>query len=387
MKFEIERENLLEGLNAVKGAVGTARTFWSTSNVLLKAEDDRVVFTANNMSDVAEAAMAAKVHQAGAICVAFAPLNEWVKLASDGVIVVEIPEENAVNLRLTAGRSVAHFVTMPAADFPPTPVFPTETTLTMLAEEFQRWVTQGGYAGAKDDTRPTMKAALLKVVPLPGESERWGAKMYTTDGFRLAYAELPLGVSTGEALEWLIPTNFLQMIVGQAGKWVSQVKLTVVEGMVFADMGGVRFATHLTEGRYPEVEAVIPSVTRGTAVAVHAADLASAIQAATVFSEESTKCILSLECGGDGEETKVQLQTESAAIGGGKNILEAQLVRGSSMDIVVNGKYLLQAVKAAKAELVVLQVSAPYEPLLIYPFAAEGASPECKAVIMPMHLK
>jgi DNA polymerase III sliding clamp (beta) subunit (PCNA family) len=67
--------------------------------------------------------------------------------------------------------------------------------------------------------------------------------------------------------------------------------------------------------------------------------------------------------------------------------LEAQLVRGSSMDIVVNGKYLLQAVKAAKAELVVLQVSAPYEPLLIYPFAAEGASPECKAVIMPMHLK
>jgi DNA polymerase-3 subunit beta len=387
MKFEMERENLIEGLTAVKGAVGNAKTFWSTSNVLLQTGEGRVVFTANNMNDVAEAAMAAQVAVAGSITVAFAPLYEWVKLAGDGSVVLEILEDGSNHLRVTAGRSVAKFVTSPASDFPPTPSFPTEATLTLEAEDFQRWVTQGAYAGAKDDTRPTMKAALVKAVPVAGSGESWEARMFTTDGFRLAYSGLAVE-GLAEGFEWLIPANFLQMIVGQAGKWTTQVKLTVEKegSMVFADMGGVRFAAHMLEGSYPNVEAVIPSIGDGTVVTVNTAELVSAIQAATVFTEDNTQVLLSLICGGGDEPTKVLLQTESSAVGGGKNLLDARWVRGVSMDITVNGKYLLQAAKASKCENLTLQVTSPHQPLMTYPsFEVGGIKEECKAVIMPMH--
>jgi DNA polymerase-3 subunit beta len=386
MKFEIERENLLEGLNAVKGAVGNAKTFWSTSNVKLQTGEGRVVFTANNMNDVAEAAMAAQVAVEGSICVSFASFYEWVKLAGDGSVVLELLEDGSNHLRVTAGRSVAKFVSSPASDFPPTPSFPTEATLTLEAEDFQRWVTQGAYAGAKDDTRPTMKAALVKAVPVAGSGESWEARMFTTDGFRLAYAGMALPHGLGEGVEWLIPANFLQMIVGQAGKWVAQVKLTVEGSMVFADMGGVRFAAHMIEGSYPGVEAVIPSISEGTAVTVNTAELVSAIQAATVFTEESIKVEVSLVCGGGDEPSKVLLQTKSSGIGGGTNLLDARWVRGVSMDITVNGKYLLQAAKASKCEELTLQVTSPHQPLMTYPsFEVGGIKEECKAVIMPMH--
>ena len=76
MNLTITKEQILAGLQAVQNVVSTRTTLPILSNVLLRAEKDRVEFTATDLDVTVACSVEAKVKKAGAATV---PVN-WARL-------------------------------------------------------------------------------------------------------------------------------------------------------------------------------------------------------------------------------------------------------------------------------------------------------------------
>ena len=118
MKLIIDRAALLKPLAHVQSVVEKRNTIPILSNVLLRAESDRLALTATDMDiDVVEE-VGAEVSQPGATTVAAHTLYDIVRKLPEGAQ-IELTEEDGGNrLTVRAGRSTFSLATLPTEEFP-----------------------------------------------------------------------------------------------------------------------------------------------------------------------------------------------------------------------------------------------------------------------------
>ncbi len=121
MNLTITKEQILAGLQAVQNVVSTRTTLPILSNVLLRAEKDRVEFTATDLDVTVACSVEAQVKKAGATTVPVKKLFGIVRELNGNEIELETDEKNITSIR--SGSSFYKIHGLGADEFPPLPKF------------------------------------------------------------------------------------------------------------------------------------------------------------------------------------------------------------------------------------------------------------------------
>src|SRR6478672_2804244 len=121
MNLTITKEQILNGLQAVQNVVSTRTTLPILSNVLLRAEGDRLEFTATDLDVTVACAVEAKVTKGGASTVPVKKLFGIVRELANADIDLQVDEKNVCNIQ--SGSSFYKINGLSADEFPPPPQF------------------------------------------------------------------------------------------------------------------------------------------------------------------------------------------------------------------------------------------------------------------------
>src|SRR5258708_17085819 len=132
MNLTITKEQILAGLQAVQNVVSTRTTLPILSNVLLRAEKDRVEFTATDLDVTVAGSVEPKVKKGGATTVQVKKLFSIVRELNGGEIDIETDEKNITAVR--CGSSFYKIHGLSADEFPPLPKFKDDKKVSLQQE-------------------------------------------------------------------------------------------------------------------------------------------------------------------------------------------------------------------------------------------------------------
>src|SRR5688500_17502410 len=151
MKLTISKEQMLQGLQAVQNIVSTRTTLPVLSNVLLRAEGNRLDLTATDLDVTISSAVEATVQKPGAVTLPARKLLGIVKELPTPQIELEVDEKN--NCRLTAGASFYRINGLAAEEFPAIPKFAENRKISLPQDKLKSLLRKTSFAISTDESR------------------------------------------------------------------------------------------------------------------------------------------------------------------------------------------------------------------------------------------
>src|SRR5712671_282725 len=132
INLTISKEQIINGLQAVQNVVSTRTTLPILSNVLLRAEGEKLEFTATDLDVTIACGVEAKIKKPGASTVPVKRLFGIVRELNNAEIDLEVDDKNVCCIR--SGPSFYKINGLSADEFPPIPVFKEDKKVTLPQE-------------------------------------------------------------------------------------------------------------------------------------------------------------------------------------------------------------------------------------------------------------
>ena len=210
------------------------------------------------------------------------------------------------------------------------------------------------------------------------------ATFAAADGFRLALRSVELPEPVAEPQEVIVPARALTELARIIGDAESNVEITVTPtgGQVLFHTENTELVSRLIEGRYPDIERIIPS-SFATRTVLETQDLAKAVKLASYFATASSNIVrLTIESGGDLGPGKLTISANAAEVGENKGQLDG-MVHGEGGQIALNVKFLGDALNAIKTPQIAIETQTAQNPGVFKPVGADGYL----HIVMPMTVR
>jgi DNA polymerase-3 subunit beta len=344
MNLTISKEQIINGLQAVQNVVSTRTTLPILSNVLLRAEGDKLEFTATDLDVTIACAVEAKVKKPGASTVPVKRLFGIVRELSNSEIDLEVDEKNVCSIR--SGPSFYKINGLSADEFPPMPKFKEEKKVVFSQETVRGMMKKTSFAISTDESRYVLNGILFSL-------KDHKMTMVATDGRRLALVDEEVDVSEQSHGEFIVPAktvNELNRLLQDKG----EVELRYAENQASFDLkdekgSSILIVTKLIEGNYPNYRQVIPAETKERVPLVREEFLHALRRAEIMTSEKSNSVKLAFG------KNKLEITANSPEVGEAKESLAVNY-KGPEMAIAFNPKYMIDPLNALPNDEVFLEL-------------------------------
>src|SRR5229473_3614283 len=246
MNLTISKEQIINGLQAVQNVVSTRTTLPILSNVLMRAEADKLEFTATDLDVTIACAVEAKVKKPGASTVPVKRLFGIVRELSNSEIDLEVDEKNACTIR--SGPSFYKINGLSADEFPPLPKFKEDKKIVLPQEKIRGMMKKTSFAISTDESRYVLNGIFFSL-------KEHKLTMVATDGRRLALTDEDVDVSEKSQGEFIIPAkavNELNRLLQEKGELEIRCSENQAAFELKDDKGfSILITTKLIEGNYP----------------------------------------------------------------------------------------------------------------------------------------
>ena len=371
------QENLKRALAIVGHAVAGKSTLPVLSHILLATDNGRLKLAATNLEIGITCWIGAQIEREGAITIPAKLLTDVIGGLPAGTVELKL-DDRTKTIELSAGRFNANIKGIEADEFPTIPAVPEGApTVKFSPDALREAIDQVAFAAATDDTRPVLAGVLMR---LSGKQATFAA----ADGFRLARRTIELGAAVAAPIEVIIPAKALLELARVLGDTSGDVEVTITPsgGQVLFHTEATDLVSRLIEGRYPDIERIIPS-SYTTRTVLETADLAKAVKLASYFATASSNIVrLTIESGGDLAPGKVTISANAAEVGDNKGELDG-MVHGEGGSIALNVKFLGEALNAIRTPQVAFETQTAQNPGVFKPV---GVS-EYLQIVMPMTVR
>src|ERR1043165_4461161 len=198
MNLTIAKEQILTGLQAAQNVVSTRTTPPILSNVLMRAEGDRLEFTATDLDVTIASSVEAKVKKPGASTVPVKKLFGIVRELGNSEIDLEVDDKNVCSIR--SGASFYKINGLSADEFPPMPKFKEDKKVELKQETVKSMMKKTSFAISTDESRYVLNGIFISL-------KDHKMTMVATDGRRLALADEEIDVSEKSQGEFIVPAK------------------------------------------------------------------------------------------------------------------------------------------------------------------------------------
>ena len=376
MKVQVLQENLQRGLSIVGRAVATRSTLPITANVLLMTDAGRLKLAATDLDISMSAWVGAKIDEPGATTVPSRLISDFVSSLPPGTVNLEIPDR-ARQLKLECARNESSINAMDAEDFPRLPTFTDGISLKLDPKSLRKAIERVEFAAASDDSRPVLTGVQVK-------SEGSKVTFASADGFRLAVADVALGVTT-ESFEVIVPARALRelsRLVNESSEPV-EMRINPQKTQVIFAMTDVELVAQLIQGTFPNYANLIPANFNSRAV-VNVDEFKREVRIAAIFARDGSGIIRLQFTPGVGMPGTLKISAKAEEVGDNDGEIDTELeVReGDVPKIAFNARYLQDVLNALNGE-VALEMTSPSAQGVFRPVG----DPDYVHVVMPMFVQ
>lgn len=376
MKVSCLQENLKRGLSIVSHAVASKSTLPVLSNILIATEGGRLRLQATNLEVGITCWIGAKVEEEGAVTIPAKLLSDFVNNLPNDAVVMTL-DERTQTMHLSCARSEANIKGIEADEFPSIPtVEADEPTIRIDPQVWRAAIDQVAFAAATDDTRPVLAGVLVK---MQGNEITLSA----SDGFRLSYKTIDLPEPVKTAQEVIVPARALSELARIIGDSDSPVEMTITPsgGQVLFHADNADLVSRLIDGKFPDLQRVIPKQYTTRAVMDRTSFLRAARQASVFASSSANIVKMTLEGGAEFGPGKMELSSNAAEVGDNKTDLEGQIT-GEGGQIALNVKFLQDAINAIGTPQIAFEMQTKATPGVFRPIGDDSL----QVIIMPMSI-
>ena len=366
MKFQIDKETLLNPLQQIIGAVEKRQTMPALSNVLIRTTENLLTLTATDLEIELVSQTGIIVEEPGEITVPARKLLDICKsLPNDASIKFTINENKAL---VQSGRSRFSLTTLPANDFPSLEKISSVYEFEITQKTLRDIIDKTAFAMAQQDVRYYLNGLLLEV------STNF-LRAVATDGHRLAFCEKETDADISDVKQVILPRKGVLELIRLLNDSDDKVKIILGSNHLQIEFDQLRLTSKLIDGRFPDYNRVMPMDGKNVMTADRD-QLRQALMRASILSNEKYRGIrLTLE------KNLIKLQAQNPDQEEADIELEV-VYTGEDIEIGFNVNYMLDVLNGSSSDMVQAALRDSNSSfLLTYP-----DQPDCKYVIMPMRL-
>jgi DNA polymerase-3 subunit beta len=344
MNLTIMKEQIINGLQAVQNVVSTRTTLPILSNVLLRAEGNRLEFTATDLDVTLSCSVEAGVKKPGASTVPVKKLFGIVRELSNSEIDIEVDDKNVCSIR--SGASFYKINGLSADEFPPLPKFKDDKKVVLQQETIKGMLRKTSFGISTDESRYVLNGIFISL-------KDHKMTMVATDGRRLALVDEEVDVSEKSQGEFIVPAKAVAELtrllqdkgVIEIRYSDNQASFTLKDDKGFS----ILIISKLIEGNYPNYRQVIPGEVKER-ISLMREEFLHALRRAEIMTSEKANSV-KLAFG----KNNLSITANSPEVGEARESLAINY-KGKEMAIAFNPKYLIDPLNALANDEVFIEL-------------------------------
>ena len=367
LKFSCEKALLQAAISTAGRAVAAKSSIPALEGLLLEGSRELTLSGYNTQTGI-RTSFEAQIREEGRIVLNARLFGDIIRKMPDDIIVFSADEKYMVHL--SCGDASFDILGLSADDYPELPEVDDEYSVTLQQKTLKAMIGQTAFAVSTNESRPVHTGSLFEI-------DDTGLTMVSVDGFRLALRHEPLEKIDGGAFRFVAPGSALKEVENICGDTDEMITVTRGKRHLLFSAGQTQLICRRLEGEFLDYKNAIP---RNNPICVEVANsalLQSLDRISVVISEklkspvrcllENGSVIMSAKTG-NGEATDV------CPVDGD----------GQGMEIGFNNRYLMDALRFAPAEQVVMELNTGISPCVLTPV---DGSDNFLYMVLPVRLK
>ena len=367
MKFSCEKALLQAAISTTSRAVSPKSSIPALEGILLEAGSD-LRLTGYNLETGIRTIVPADIREEGTLVLGARLFGEIVRKLPDDIVTFQ-SENYMVNIK--CGMSEFNILGTDPEEFPELPTVEYQNSLILPQSRLKAMISQTLFAVSDNESRPIHTGSLFEV-----DSE--GLTIVSVDGYRLALRHESIDKKEGaETFSFVVPGAALSEVEKICSDVDEPASVTQGARHVMFKVGDTMLVSRRLEGEFLAYRQAIP---RNNTIHVEGDTraLLSSIDRVSLIISDKLKS--PLRCVFDSNLLKISTKT---AIGDAYD--ECPLSGdGGGLEIGFNNKYLMDALKAAPADKVRLELTTGVSPCVILPTEVEE---NFLYMVLPVRLK
>lgn len=367
MKFSCEKALLQAAISTTSRAVSPKSSIPALEGILLEAGSD-LRLTGYNLETGIRTIVPADIREEGTLVLGARLFGEIVRKLPDDIVTFQ-SENYMVNIK--CGISEFNILGTDPEEFPELPTVEYQNSLILPQSRLKAMISQTLFAVSDNESRPIHTGSLFEV-----DSE--GLTIVSVDGYRLALRHESIDKKEGaETFSFVVPGAALSEVDKICSDVDEPASVTQGARHVMFKVGDTMLVSRRLEGEFLAYRQAIP---RNNTIHVEGDTraLLSSIDRVSLIISDKLKS--PLRCVFDSNLLKISTKT---AIGDAYD--ECPLSGdGGGLEIGFNNKYLMDALKAAPADKVRLELTTGVSPCVILPTEGEE---NFLYMVLPVRLK
>ena len=367
MRFTCEKALLQAAIATTSRAVAPKSSIPALEGILVEAGRE-LRLTGYNLETGIRAVVPADVQEEGTLVLSARLFGEIIRKLPDDV--VSFRSENYM-VHIQCGMSQFHILGTDPEEFPELPSVDHQNGLTIPQAKLKAMIGQTLFAVSDNESRPIHTGSLFEV-------EENGLTVVSVDGYRLALRHEAIESREGaDSFSFVVPGAALSEVEKICGDVDEPAQIIQGARHVMFKVGSTMLVSRRLEGEFLAYRQAIPRNNTIHVVGDTRALLASIDRVSLIISD---KLKSPLRCTFDHNLLKISTKT---AIGDAYDEcpLEGD---GGGLEIGFNNKYLMDALKAAPADKVRLELTTGVSPCVILPTEGEE---NFLYMVLPVRLK
>ena len=367
MKFSCEKALLQAAISTTSRAVSPKSSIPALEGILLEAGSD-LRLTGYNLETGIRTIVPADIREEGTLVLGARLFGEIVRKLPDDIVTFQ-SENYMVNIK--CGMSEFNILGTDPEEFPELPTVEYQNSLILPQSRLKAMISQTLFAVSDNEIRPIHTGSLFEV-------DSNGLTIVSVDGYRLALRHEAIDKKEGaETFSFVVPGAALSEVEKICSDVDEPASVTQGARHVMFKVGDTMLVSRRLEGEFLAYRQAIP---RNNTIHVEGDTraLLSSIDRVSLIISDKLKS--PLRCVFDSNLLKI---STNPAIGDADD--ECPLSGdGGGLEIGFNNKYLMDALKAAPADKVRLELTTGVSPCVILPTEGEE---NFLYMVLPVRLK
>ncbi|OGL30652.1 DNA polymerase III subunit beta [Candidatus Saccharibacteria bacterium RIFCSPHIGHO2_12_FULL_41_12] len=361
MQFTVSVKKFAVALGVVSRVANSRSSLPILSNLLIKAEKNRVCISATNLNIVSQVFIGSKVLKNGSITIPARLIQEYISAINEETVDLGV-NNNKINISTKLHKTIINGTD--AKEFPEMPELGAEKSWEIASTKLKKYFSNTIICASTDDTKPILGSVLVY-------TEDNKTVFAATDGYRLA--EQKAKTTAFAQTKFIIPANTVSELIRVLPDDETVVGIKTNEQLAEFSFGDTKITTRLIGGSFPDYKNLIPKNFSNIAV-VDKKELANTTKLAGLFARDTAGSI-NISTNEPGQE--LGIKTVASQTGQNESTIPAKVT--GTADITINARYINDALSQISSETATISFNEKLQPCVI-----KGEDPDYLQVIMPL---
>ena len=366
MKFTCDRNALQAAVSTASRAASPRSPIPTMEGILVEATQGEVKLTGYDLKKGIHTTIEAVVQEEGNLILSSKIFGNIVSSLPQGDVTIETKLQNVA---ITCENAEFHIIGTDAADYPELPEIGAEEGTSIPQNLLGKMIRQTIFAVSDNESRPVYTGEMFEIA-------EGDLTLVAVDGYRLALRREKLDGAKQDS-SFIVPGNTLSDLEKLCGDTEEPVKIKLSDKHISFSIGRTVLISRRLEGEFLNYRTTVPN-TFATHAKVDKAQLQRTVERVSLIIDDRIKNPIRCSVG----ESQVKILCVTG-LGKAEDLCMAEC-DGPKVEIGFNNRYMLDVLKAAPAEELMLCLNSGSSPCVIRPADEEE---NFLYMILPVRLK